>query len=233
MKLGNEPGDEEGVRAIADKQRSNRLIKIEVMFRDQTSSLALRKIDQKSLYGFRRRVGLDPDGRECMTALLTDDGRHLLMNGCTAELYLDEEGDVVERKDLRACDREGHPLSELPSTMREPQALSGPIMASEFLEQVTTGVYLIEGELLDRDLEKALEAGEIFRVPFRPRPTCHDNPAFLFKGVDACFLVVAEPCRLEFSRPGQTFGFAEDDEAEIGDEGEYFEAGFPSWGGPS
>lgn len=204
-----------------------------MIFQDKTSNFALRKIDQKSLYGFRRRVGLDQEGRECATALLTDDGRHLLINGCTAELYLDENGDVVERKDLNACDSEGNSLPELPSTMSEPQALSGPIMASEFLEHVVTTVYLIEVESLDRELEEALDAGDIFRVPFRPRSTYNDNPAFLFRGVDACFLVVAEPCRLEFSRSGQTFGLSYDDEVEIGDEGEYFDAGFPSWGGLS
>jgi hypothetical protein len=93
-----------------------------------------------------------------------------------------------------------------------------------------TAVYLLQAETLDSTLEGALEAGEIYQAPFRLRKTHHDNPAFLLKGVDACFLVVTEPCRFEFSRPGQVIVFSDEDDREL-DEDNYFDAGFEAWGG--
>ena len=230
MKGASEPGEKVGFDEVDLNEQSTSHIILEVILQDRHSRFALRKTDEESFHGYRRRVGLDHEGRECATALLTEDGRHLLRNGCTAEMYCDENGDVVERKDLVACDADGNPLPELPATLGEPQTISGPVPAMEFLDHVVTAVYLLQVETLDPTLEASLEAGEINRVPFRPRKTHHDNPAFLLKGVDAYFLVVTERCRFEFSRPGQVIVFSDEDDREL-DGDDYFDAGFEAWGG--
>jgi len=231
MKGANEQACEDLAHDVVGlNERSTSPIALEVIFQGRLSRFALRKIDQKSFHGFRRRVGLDHEGRECATALLTEDGRHLLTNGCTAEMYCDENGEAVERKDLMACDADGNPLPEFPATLGEPQAISGPVPAREFLEHVVTAVYLLQAETLDTTLEEALEVGEIYRAPFRPRKTCFDHPAFLLKGVDAYFLIVTEPCRFEFSRPGQVIVFSDEDDREL-DADDYFDSGFEAWGG--
>ena len=222
-------GDNVMLDEIRFNERSANPITLEVIYQGRHSLFTLRKIDQKSFHGYCRRVGLDHENRECATALLTEDGCHLLTNGCTAEMYCDETEDVVERKDLAACDANGNPLPELPATLGEPQTLSGPVPAMEFLDHVVTSVYLLQAETLDSMLEEALETGEIYRAPFRPRKTHNDNPAFLLKGVDAYFLVVTEPCRFEFSRPGQVIVFSDEDDREL-DADDYFDAGFVTWG---
>jgi hypothetical protein len=231
MKGANEQAGEDLASAdVGLNERSTSPITLEVIYQGMPSQFTLQKIDQKSFHGFRRRVGLDHEGQECETALLAEDGRHLLTNGCTAEMYCDENGDVVERKDLVACDVDGNPLPELPATLEEPQTISCPVPATEFLNHVVTAVYLLQVETLDPTLEASLEAGEIYRVPFRPRKTHHDNPAFLLKGVDSYFLVVTEQCRFEFSRPGQVIVFSDEDDHELAAD-DYFDAGFEAWGG--
>jgi len=230
MKGASEPGEKVGFDEVDLNEQSTSPIILEVILQDRHSRFALRKTDQKSFHGYRRRVGLDHEGRECGTALLTEDGRHLLTNGSTAEMYCDENGDLVERKDLMACDADGNPLPELPATLGEPQTISGPVPAMEFLDHVVTVAYLLQVETLDPTLEASLEAGEINRVPFRPRKTHHDNPAFLLKGVDSYFLVVTEQCRFEFSRPGQVIVFSDEDDREL-DADDYFDASFEAWGG--
>ena len=231
MKGVNEQAAENVTRDVVGlNEHSKSPITLEVIFQGMPSQFILQKIDQKSFHGFRRRVGLDQEGRECATALLTEDGCHLLTNGCTAEMYCDEDGDMIERKDLAACDADGNPLPEFPATLGEPQTISGPVTAREFLDHVVTAVYLLQVETLDSTLKEALEAGEIYRAPFRPRKTHHDNPAFLLKGFDSYFLVVAERCRFEFSRPGQVIVFSDEDDREL-DEDDDFDVGFETWGG--
>lgn len=231
MKGYNEQACEEVAHDVVGlNERSTSPIALEIIYQGRPSRFTLRKIDQKSFHGFRRRVGLDHESRECATALLTEDGCYLLTNGCTAEMYCDEEGEVVERKDLAACGADGNPLPVLPATLGAPQTLSGPVPAMELLDHVVTAAYLLQAETLDPTFEETLESGKIYQAPFRPRKTHHDNPAFLLKGVDAYFLVVTEQCRFEFSRPGQVIVFSDEEDREL-DEDDYFDAGFEAWGG--
>jgi hypothetical protein len=59
------------------------------------------------IYGSKRRIPIDPQGRECSLASLTEDGKFILPKGGMALLYVDEQGEVVERADLQAVDADG------------------------------------------------------------------------------------------------------------------------------
>ncbi len=211
------------------KKGSGKPITLDILFHDGLSQFIVRKIDPISFHGYKRRIALDHEDRECSTALLTDDGLHLMPNGCTAEMYLDEEGDHVERKEIIACDEAGNSLAEFPATAGAPQTISGPVPASEILEHVVTAVSLLEAKTLDSGLQDSLEAGEIYRTSFRPRKTYHDNPAFLLKGVEGFFLIVGERCRFEYARRGQLINFA--DNYENDDAQDFFDMGFRAWRG--
>ena len=60
---------------------------MDVMFEGKLSRFSVRKVERKDILGYAKRVGFDGDGQECPTALLTEDGSHILANGCTAEIY--------------------------------------------------------------------------------------------------------------------------------------------------
>jgi len=205
---------------------------MDVVFEGRLSRFSVRKVERKDILGYVKRVGFDADGQECPTALLTEDGFQILANGCTAEMYVSGSGDVVEKKELVACDEAGHRLPELAPTGEESQELLGPISPSEFLSHVARSQYIIYREdLFAPELARALDAGEIFRVPFRPRKTYQDRPAFLLKGMDGYILVVTEACRYEFSYPGEMALLLEDEEFDDADGEDAFDLGDATWGG--
>ena len=172
---------------------------LELTYQGQPSRFSKSEVDRARLYGSRKLVAVDGDGRECATALLTRDG-HVLPAGCTAELYLNERGDVVARSELVAVDERGAPLPALESTTGEPQKLEGPVPAQELLEYVVVRVHALHlhAVTLAPGLAEALEAGAVFRVPYRPRRTVVETSAFLLGSASGVFLVQAEPCGFDF-----------------------------------
>ena len=196
---------------------------LEVVCQGRLSSFVVAKIERRKLYGYKRRVGIDAAGRECSSALLTQDGRHLLPAGATAELYLDEQGDVVDRKDIMVCDAEGKPLPKLPATTGAPQELLGPVTLEAILDCVITDAYQVDFESLDGSLRPSLARGDIFRFTFRPRATHIDHPAFLLANEEGVFVLVGREAHFDFIGLGQTPPVVE---IEDGDGEEHFSLDF-------
>ena len=171
---------------------------IDIIHKGRASRFRLTPIDRKRLHGFKRRIALDENGDECAAAHLTRDGRFLLSAGCTADLYINEDGDAVNRSELAAVDAEGKPLPTLPATTGRPQTVGESIALDDFLGHVVTKVYALEAESLDPILESELRDGAIFQVPFRPRSTPTETSAFLLANEHGVFLVQAEPCNFDF-----------------------------------
>ena len=171
---------------------------IEIAFNSEVSSFDFAKVDRGKLYGRKTRICLDAASRECAEARLTEDGRHILPHGTTASLYINDRGDAVASKELVAADPGGQPLPLLPSTLNTPQEISGPVPLDDFLAHKVTAVYQLDDAAISPALEAALSRGDIFRAPFRYRPSCHDNPAFLLMNDEGIFLLVGEPAVFDF-----------------------------------
>jgi hypothetical protein len=139
-------------------------------------------------------VALDAAGNECATAHLTRDGRFLLGKGCTAGLYLDEAGDVVERKELLAADAEGNELSP---GRRYTQGRAEPAALDEFLDHVVVTAHLLVPELMDPALEAVLRRGDVFRVCRGAGTTTRDQPTYLLANDQGVFLLEAQHCGFE------------------------------------
>ena len=168
---------------------------LEIRFQGRPSKFALQPIDRKGLYGYRRRIALDSQGRECATAHLTLDGRFLLPAGSTAHVYVDGEGDAVERSEL-ATERCG-------SGDGKSLAIEGPVPVDEFLDHVVRKAFLLHPKLVDPRLLEALRRGEMFRLPCEGGST-KDTVSFLFANEHGAFLVHGEPCGFEFVGLAQT-----------------------------
>ncbi len=183
---------------------------IEINYEERVSRFVLVPIDRKRLNGFKRRIALDENGDECASAHLTRDGRFLLSAGCTAALYINDDGDAINRDDLVAVDAEGKPLPTLPATIDRPQAAEEVASQEDILDQVVTKVYTLEAEALDPVLESKLRADAIFRIPFRPRPSHMETPAFLLANEHGVFLMQAELCDFEYVGLAQTISETDD-----------------------
>ena len=192
---------------------------LDITFQGTKSRFALTAIDRKRLHGYTKRLALDADGNECNSAFLTRDGRFLLAAGSTADLYINERGDSVSRADLMPIDSDGRALETLSPTTGQPQEVEGPVSPCELLDHVAVKVFSLDPEDFSVALQSALARGEIFKVPFRPRKTVRETPAFLLTNETGLFLVQAEPCGFEFVGPEQvpveSDGWADDQDDEF------------------
>ena len=171
---------------------------LDLTFQGRPSRFSVHPIDRTQLLGATKRIALDARGNECETAWLTRDGQHLLHAGSFADLYVNERGDSVERRELVPVDREGRPLAIQRSTRGDAQDLGVPVPAEELLDHVVTRAYALGAEALDPALAGALREGSVFRVAFRPRKTAYPTPAFLLANALGTFLLQAEPCGFAF-----------------------------------
>jgi len=155
----------------------------------------MEPVDRKRLLGGTRIIALDAEGRECPAGHLTRDGKYLLLPGSTADMYVDAEGNSVERSTLRRGD--GAPAQARHA--EEPVELEGPVPAHELLDSVATRVHRLDAEGLQPSLEAALRAGAVFRLKGRRR----EGDTYLFANDAGSFLIHTEHCGFQFVGPNQ------------------------------
>jgi hypothetical protein len=180
-----------------------RAIYLDLSYQGQPVRFAKIEIDRARLHGLRRLVALDAQGRECESALLTRDGRYVLQHGSTADLYINECGDAVPRRELVAVDEAGALLSASAPPPNGPREIVGPLAAPELLDYVVVRVDALLPVTVPAKLAQALGAGALFRVPHQPRPTVAQTPAFLLGGEAGAFLIQVEPHGFDYVGPDQ------------------------------
>ena len=164
---------------------------LEVACEGTASSFTVRKLSRATLYGSKRRVPVDAEGRECKAAALTRDGRFLLPPGTTATLYLDDRGDAVERGELRSMgggrDR---------ASVREARAAE----AAELLDGSIRQVYALAPVAVSGQLDELLALTGICRLD---GDDAGRESRFLVKNDAGYFLMVGEPSGFGFVGPDQ------------------------------
>ncbi len=166
---------------------------LEVIYGGKASSFTVSKITRSKLYGSKRRIPIDVQGQECSRAALTRDGRFVLPNGGTALLYLDENGDVVERSRLQAIDADGEITTQGESTPDAALELGQLVSAADVLDCSITHAYALEPVFICAELEASLSRGEIYRLP-----DCNDHRRFLIGNGEGYFMLVGKPTGFEF-----------------------------------
>jgi len=184
--------------------------KIDIAFQGNISRLALGRVTRDRLYGSARRIGLDATGRECASALLTRDGRHVLGPGSTAGIYLDKESDVVPRDDLVRADERGQPVDSDGTDPDGPHELTGPVPAEALLDCVATAVHEVDASELESTLAASLSRGDIYQA---------SHVGYLLANEHGVFLIATKPARFDFvGRDHQTM-CKEDEDNEYDDLG--------------
>lgn len=173
---------------------------IVVSWNGASSSFDISRLSREKLYGRKRRIVVDEDGNECLAGMLTEDGSTLLPPGSTAELYLDEGFDVVERNALRAVDEEGEEVPSLASTLGV-ETMIEEVPPERLLDHVTPVVYQLDPADLDEGLRAALEAGSIFETRFNYRTSYADQACFLVANDQGFFALVGQPAGFAFLEP--------------------------------
>jgi len=175
---------------------------LEVACEGTASRFAVRKLSRATLYGMRRRMPVDAEGRECRAAALTRDGRFLLPRGATATLYLDDHGDSLERGELRAAHG-----GQGGASASEPQVAE----AAELLDYVVRHVYALVPVMVSAQLDGLLAATGICRLDAGDDG---GEVRFLVKSAAGYFLMVGEANGFSVVGPDQAdLSIPESDEA--------------------
>ena len=175
-----------------------------VVLDGKVSSFQIEKIERAKLYGVRRRLAVDDEGRICSRASLTDDGQVLLRAGMTAQGWFDTDGRQVEQKAIGAEDADGTLVDLVPSTLD----------AREILDLSLTAVYRITPEELDEALAKSLSNGQLWRFAFNYRPDYRSETGYLVQNGDGIYALVGTPAPARYLEPQAPPPPVDDDEEE-------------------
>ncbi|HRE90230.1 MAG TPA: hypothetical protein PK095_13935 [Myxococcota bacterium] len=164
----------------------------------RTTRFDLQVVNRAKLYGEKKKLVVDERGEPTTAGWLTIDSGQLIGPGGRAELYLDDQGDIIPRDSLAALSPDGRLMERLPSTLDTPQPAT--LVAPEvLLDFVTTNVYALtpdEAEL-DATTLAELEAGAILQTAFSYMPGYNRAPLFILKNEEGLFALVAEPAPLD------------------------------------
>ncbi len=171
---------------------------LEIGYEGRESSFSITRISRSKLYGSKRRIPVDGQGNECSRASLTRDGMFILPTGGTATLYLDGNGDVVERNQLQAIDMDGEMLKPGERVLDRAFEVGQVVQAADLLECTITQVYVLEPIFLSQELGSSLSQGEILYLTL-PTPTNHLFRRFFLVGNESgFFLLIGNATGFEF-----------------------------------
>ncbi len=171
----------------------------------ETLSFTLSEVERSDLYGARKRVPTDAQGRTCTRAALTADGSQLVAAGMSGQGYFDAQGRYVPRGSLVGVDAQGQVVQPQASTLGLPQALQGPLDPGAVLDMELLSVYLLEpdqpaGALIDR-----LKAGDVYACDFNYAASLEVERAFLLGNDQGLFALVGKPAQVAWMEEGARF----------------------------
>lgn len=186
-------------------------------YHGEISELPFARLDREKLYGRKVRLVTDEEGRPCRSAWLSSDGATVVPAGGLAQVYLDEEGNPVERRELVAVDDEDRPLDVLPSTLGIAHEVA-PADPARVLDHLASTVYQLDDDAIGPELSAALDRGEIVETEFRYQAGPQTNALFVVRNEAGTFGLVGQPVDFAFVRRASA-GEEDDLDDEDDDEG--------------
>ena len=122
------------------------------------------KIERKKLYGRVDTEATDANGAVCKAVRLAPDGELIIPAGALKQALLDEDGQWVERSELKPVDADGNNVAVVPSSFDGVIELSTKVSAEDFLDHVWKSVYQLD----EPSLAAAL-GDDIYAFPFNYR----------------------------------------------------------------
>ena len=171
---------------------------INLTYGAETAIFAYKPIDRAVLYGKRRRVAFDLNGKECAKASLLADGSLLIRSGMTAQGYFTEEDTWVPQSELEAINLDGTKPELFPSTVGENVAAE-KISSIDALSLRFDTTYSLEPEELPSGLKKELDSGSIFKFPFNPRADYQVETGILVCNENGYFALIGQEVEYQYS----------------------------------
>ncbi len=160
---------------------------------ETASNFQLEKLERSKLYGSKRRIPVDVDGKPCVRAALTDDGEVLILSGMAAQGWFDDLGRQVEASEMEAQTPDGIALELVPSTLGVSQPLEGPVSPMEVLDLAVSSVYQLTADTIADELAASLTSGEVWRFRFNYRSDFLAETAYLLANDAGIFALIGQP----------------------------------------
>ena len=171
---------------------------INLTYGAETAIFAYKPIDRAVLYGKRRRVAFDLNGKECAKASLLADGSLLIRSGMTAQGYFTEDETWVPQSELEAINLDGTKPELFPATVGE-NVVAEKVSAVEALSLRFDTTYSLETEELPSGLKKELDSGSIFKFPFNPRADYQVETGILVSNENGYFALIGQEVEYQYS----------------------------------
>ena len=171
---------------------------INLTYGAETAIFAYKPIDRAVLYGKRRRVAFDLNGKECAKASLLSDGSLLIRSGMTAQGYFTEDETWVPQSELEAINLDGTKPELFPATVGE-NVVAEKVSAVEALSLRFDTTYSLETEELPSGLKKELDSGSIFKFPFNPRADYQVETGILVSNENGYFALIGQEVEYQYS----------------------------------
>lgn len=168
-------------------------------------SFGLSEVERTDLYGSRKRIPTDANGRPCTRAGLTQDGSLVIASGMSGQGYFTASGQYVSRGQLVGVNAQGVVVQNQPSTLGVPQALQGPVDPSVVLNLELLSVYLLAPEQANGLLLDRLKAGEIYACDFNYTASLETERAYLMANDQGMFALVGKPVTVGWVEEGMRF----------------------------
>ena len=172
---------------------------LSLVLNGKESVFGLSSMDRAAVYGKRRRIALDTKGEPCIRVSLLADGSMALKSGMTGQGYFLPDGTSLKQAELEAFSLDGKPLTKVPSSLGNPQELSGPVSPKELLDTRITSIYVLDPESFDDGLKSSLANGDIYRFTFTFRDSYSPEDAFVFQNKEGVFVLAGDTLSYEWS----------------------------------
>ncbi|MBF0224602.1 MAG: hypothetical protein HQK76_04020 [Desulfobacterales bacterium] len=167
--------------------------------KDKDYSFYLNRLDRKKLYGWKDIVATYGNNEECVKVEIDMSEALIIPKGGKALGVLDNNGNWVDKKDLKAVYKDGTQASLIPSVFDQPIKLDKTVTIDEFLDYCIESVYIIQTDEPPKELiEHIRNSDEIFTFQFNYREGYESSTAFLMESKDALFILTGYCSQFEF-----------------------------------
>jgi len=174
------------------------------------------KLERKKLYGYTDVVATDDEGNVCQAARLAPDGSLIIPPGGSKVGLLTEDGEWMERTDLKSVDADGNELTTVPSSFGQVIALAREADEEEFLDHLWKSVY----QLANSELAAAI-GNKIFAFDFNYRASFYADEGYLLAANGIAYLFSGERIVREFIGLEETTTLEEEPDAEEMEEDDF------------
>lgn len=174
-------------------------------YQDSVASFSPTKVERARVYGQRKRVAIDSEGRVCVKASLTADGSQVICSGMTSQGYFTSEGIPISRSEMVGIDQQGNQVEIKPSTLGVEQALIGPVPSSEILNLALESVFWLEALEVPEQLFSELKAGKVFRCDFNYTAGLEIETAYVLSNSEGVFALVGKPVEPRWVEEGAVY----------------------------